>query len=136
MALLEEAIFSRAGAIAPLAALIGTRLYPVILPQNPTLPAATYRRISTRRPNAMGRDPGIAFARIQFTAWATTPLGAKQVKEAIRGDSAGAGYQRWRGTVAGVAVLDSILISELEFYDETSQLFAAAADFVMPHREA
>lgn len=140
MAQLEEAIVARVAAIPALAALVSTRVYPLVLPQNPTLPALTYRRISTTRPTAMGRDPGIAFPRIQFTVWATGTAGgyanAKAVKDALRGDGAGSAFQRWRGTVAGVQVLDSVLANELEFYDETAKLIAEVLDFFMPYREA
>lgn len=131
MAHLEAALFTRLTTHAGLAAIIGTRAYPVLLPQNPTLPAVVYQRISTRRPHAGGVDTGVAIPRFQVTGWATTALGAKDLKEQMR-----AALQRWRGTVAGILVMDTFLEGELDRYDDDAKLFGEQLDVFIPHREA
>lgn len=63
---------------AGLKALIGTRLYPNELPQNPTLPAVTYNLISKPR-----QELGNQFVRIQYDCYAGVYGQVKQVTAAI-----------------------------------------------------
>lgn len=62
--------------------LIGTRMYPQQLPDNPTLPAVVYTRISTRYELASGNVPAVR-ARIQLDCWDDNQVTAWDVAEAI-----------------------------------------------------
>lgn len=133
MAVAEQALYARLAAVAGVTALVSTRIYPVKLPQNATLPAVTYQRVSTSRAGAMGADPGVAWARIQVTSWATSYSGLKSLSEAVR-----AALQRYSGSSGGVTVLDVTLDSELDLYGEDESeagVFAVAQDFTVIHRE-
>jgi hypothetical protein len=104
--MIEEAIVSQAGANAGLTALIGTnpvRLHPQMLPQDPLYPAVTYDCISSPREVLMGADPGLVTARWQFSAWSLNYQDVRDVAEQLR-----LAFERWRGTVGSVVVLDTL----------------------------
>jgi hypothetical protein len=80
----EEALFSYLSTYAGLAALVGTRIYPILLPQNPTLPAVTYQMISGIDDHCISEDPDNTEARFQFTAWGTSAASARAVAKQIK----------------------------------------------------
>ena len=105
--MIEEAIVTRAASIAGLTNLIGSspmRLHPQMMPQDPAYPSVTYTCISAPREIAMGADPGIVEARYQFSAWGLTYKDVRDLAEQLR-----LAFERWRGTVGGVTVLDSFV---------------------------
>ena len=51
------------------AALVGTRVYPVVLPQNPTLPAIVYQELRTGTVVASDGDTGLREGRWQLSLW-------------------------------------------------------------------
>ena len=105
--MIEEAIITRAAATAGLTALIGTspmRLHPQLIPQDPTYPAVTYMCISAPREVLMGSDPGIVMARYQFSAWGATYQAVRDLAEQLR-----LTFERWRGTVSSVTILDTFI---------------------------
>lgn len=67
-----------------LVALVNTRLYPERLPQEPTLPAATYLQVSGLPTYAHDGLTGFERARIQFDSYGTTPLAAEAIADALR----------------------------------------------------
>ncbi len=64
--------------------LIGTRVFPVFLPQGVTLPAVTYQRVGTTPLNGSTGGGDVSFARFQLNAFATTYAGAKAVAKQTR----------------------------------------------------
>lgn len=104
--MIEESILTQAAASSGLTALIGSapmRLNPQLLTQDPTYPAVTYTLISAPRESVMNADPGLVSARMQFSAWSATYKEARNVAEQLR-----VAFQRWRGTVGGVEILDTL----------------------------
>lgn len=80
--MIEQALFAHLTADPALAALVALRIYPEILPQNSAMPAITYQRVSTLIYNT--RDGGeFQRPRFQFGAYASTPLAAVQLAEAL-----------------------------------------------------
>ena len=94
---IETALYSYLKDFAGLYALVSTRIYPLILPQNPTLPAVAYQQISGPRVHAMGNDPGITYPRYQFSCWGSTPASAAAVAQQIR-----LAFENYSGTMGGV----------------------------------
>lgn len=66
------------------AALIGTRMFPDALPQNATVPAVTYTKISTTHQHTISRLAGLASCRIQFDCYATTRSVANNIAQTIQ----------------------------------------------------
>jgi len=110
--MIEAALRTHALASAPLVALVGGRIYPSVLPQNPTYPAITYFRVSGPRLYDHGGASGMAEARIQFDCWASTYSAVKAVAAALR--VALSGYS---GTVGGVTIASIYLDSEIDSYE-------------------
>lgn len=119
---------------ATISGLIGTRMYPLRLPQAPTLPAITYQWISGRHVQSMNDRSGLSGPRVQFTAWAATYLQAEAVFEALRkrldGFSGMAGATRIYG-----ALLDSDRDLPVEEVIPDTTIMGRIADFFVWHQE-
>ena len=85
---------------AAVAAILGTRIYPDHLPQGATLPAAVYFVVSGTDEVDLAGMSGVAHARVQIDAYATTRTAANALSTAVR-DALAATHNRglW-GTVA------------------------------------
>lgn len=71
---LESDMYTSLTTHAGLSALISTRLYPDVAPQNATRPYVVYQRISTRKTQAISGVVVSQLARIQFAIYADTAL--------------------------------------------------------------
>ena len=70
---IEALIYTRLSGYSGLTALIGTRIYPLVVSELSAYPAVTVQTISNpEREHCMGRDAVISRPRIQITAWADT----------------------------------------------------------------
>ena len=76
--------------------LVGTRVYPSVLPQGVTLPAVTFQRVGTTPTNGSTGGGDVSWARFQLTGYAVTYLAARGVADAVRG--ALRGWQSSTGT--------------------------------------
>lgn len=112
MADVQAAIRTTLLAHAGTLALIGTRAWFLLLPQNPTLPAVTVQQVSGTRHSAMGDDVGIAEGRMQVESWATTRTGVRALAEQVRD-----ALQRFRGTVSGTVINAVFLDAEMDVYE-------------------
>ena len=133
---IESEIFDRLTGFAGLSALVGTRVYPQILPQDPTYPAISFRRVSAVRPSAMGSDVGVVFARFQVDVWDQDDEAgdagydsAKAVSEQVR-----LALQRWR-TTTGTIVQDTFFITEQDLYVDALEVHHLALDFEVIYEE-
>jgi hypothetical protein len=126
------------GAGNPVAALIGTRAYPLVLPQNPAVPAIRYQRISTTRGpyRALGTGRAeYAKPRFQLDCYATTAAGAKALADAVR-----IALDGFAGTVAGISIGSMALEDEDADLEEGvgvagAPLYRSRLDFLMGHVE-
>jgi hypothetical protein len=91
MALIETALRDYLLADASIAAAVVDRVYPDVLPQNPTLPAMTYTRISTRSPELVDGNPDLLSALFQIACWSTSRLGAATLASYVRTRMIGVG---------------------------------------------
>jgi len=83
--MIEAALFGHLSTDAGLSALAGTRVYPVQLPQDATLPALTFQRVSTRP--VTHRDstvPTYSRPRYQINCWSSSFDGAVALRLALR----------------------------------------------------
>ncbi len=125
----EQALYSLLSGNAGVAALVATRISPITKPEDATLPAITYRRISSQRFSAMGRDAGVIKGRFQIDVWADTYDSAVGVKEAVR-----AAVQRY-STVTGVTIYDIFIISEIDFFEDDTGQYHIAVDIEINYIE-
>lgn len=121
-----DAVRTRLTAHSGTAALIGTRAWFLMLPQNPTLPASTVQKISATRESAMGDDIGLAEGRVQVRACAATRAGAYALAEQQRD-----ALQRYSGTSAGVAIADAFLVDEDELFEDAGKIWSVRQDYMV-----
>lgn len=85
MASIEEAIVDQLNGYAALTALVGSRVYPGLLPAAATLPAVTYTRISGVRDQPINSGAPINVSvRFQFDCWAGTYLESISVSDQVQ----------------------------------------------------
>lgn len=139
--LLEEALKTHLAANAALSAQIAARIYPLILPQNATLPALVYAKISSM-PEAYTHsgNPGLIESRFQFSCIAKSYSEAKtltvNVKKAMRPLER---QQTVIGGVSGVLVAGAYLENEIDIYDvddvEHLSQYHVPLDYLLQHEE-
>lgn len=95
------------------------RIYPLVLPQNPGLPAITFQRIANSRANTMGAAEGLDNPRVQVDTWATTRRAARELAAEVK------------RVVDGSTLFGAWLISDAEFYEEDvdPRLYRVSQDF-------
>ena len=112
---------------ATISGLVGTRIDPNKLSQNPTLPAVTYTMISAQRPSNADSPAIVTGQRIQIDCWGSTYAQAVNVFEAIR--------KRLNGKSSGDIIV-ALLDNEREFYEPEPELYRRSADFMVWSAEA
>ena len=101
-------------------------VYPLVLPQDPTLPAVTYRVISTIRQHAFGADSSIIETRVQVDSWGKTYTEARAL-----GDEVITALSRFSGTVSGVVVHDIALDNEQELFEDDTDTRRISQDYIV-----
>ena len=114
--------------------LIGTRMYPVTLPQKPTLPAVSYQVIGTTRKPTMRHDDEAPMTRIQVDSWSLSMSSAEQVDDAIR--SLFHNYQRDElGGSPGALVFGVFVDGYRTDYEPDTLLYRVSRDYRVFHAE-
>jgi len=104
----------------------GTRVYPLVLPQNPVLPAVTYRVLSTTATHLFGTDADVEAVRVQVDCWATSYSAVRALAAEVS-----AALNRYSGTVNGIVVRDVLLQTELDLHEEDTGLRRVLQDFII-----
>lgn len=112
---------------ATVASLIGTRMFPVKLPQNPTFPAVMIQTISGERVHSTDGASGLAGPRIQIDCWAESYADADAVFEAVRKRLDGKG----NGDIQGMFIQ-----SERDDFDFELGIYNRSMDVFVWHKEA
>ncbi len=81
---MEIAVRAHLVADPTVSALVGTRVYPLVLPQGVAYPAIRYQRIDTPRTYSKAGYEGDSRPRLQIDCWATGYMDAKRLAEAVR----------------------------------------------------
>lgn len=88
---IEQGLVAELLADAGVAAIVGTRVHPGAVPQNGSLPAIVYQRISSIRDVDMSGPQSFTQVRIQVDCWHTSYAGAKSLADAVRSALNGVG---------------------------------------------
>jgi len=122
-------------AAAPVAALVGDRVHPIVRPQGGALPAVVYQVIGSRPLYHMQGADGLMRSRVQVDAWAQTYLGAVALAEAIAAAASG-----FRGVSGATDFAGVFLDASRDTFDPAGTDGAAAyrrsVDFIVHHRSA
>jgi hypothetical protein len=82
--MIEQGLFQYLSKQAGLVPLIGTSIYPVVMPEGAGYPAIVYQRVSTARMETLEAIQDRVAVRFQFTIWANNYLEAKQIGQEMR----------------------------------------------------
>lgn len=129
---LEEALFAHLKAHTGLSALVDSRIYPLVLPQPPTLPAVTYFKVSKVNKRTMASpSDSLKQVRVQLSCWANTYAKAKDVAEQVT--VALQDYSGLMGGTDGVRVLDGNIINEQDLYEGDTGIYHIPIDVLILH---
>lgn len=131
MAGLEEGLVTYLRADGPIAALVGTRVHPMILPQVATYPALAYMVVSDDRPQSHSGPTGLATPRVQIDCWGATYGAAKALERAVR-----AALEGYIGSMGSVTVRGVFLDTAQDLFDEEAQKYRVRMDWFISYREA
>ncbi len=119
----ETALYTRLTTHSGTTALIGTRCYPLLLPQRPTMPAVVYQRVSSS--GQIGttdrRTP-----RFQLSCWASTYAGAAALAVQVR--SALEEY-------ANATIRMGRIVNQIDDFDEGTELQRVILDVFLTTHE-
>lgn len=131
---IEKAIVSILKTNAKVSGLVDDRIYAFRLPQNATIPAITYHRISTYRVVTHDQSAiGLSNPRFQFNLYARSIDKCKQMAEAVR--DAFLGYQAEVGTTPKVSVYAILPETELDVVEADLDLYYTIVDYKFSHNE-
>lgn len=134
--MLEEALYDYITSDNTVAGIIGTRLYPAVLPEGVDMPAMAYQRIS--RDGIMAHDgpTGLAQVRIQLTMQAQSYLTLRTLADAMR--VLLDGIRQEIGGEDGVMVHESYVDNDYGSFAELSDAagrFTNRMDIIMLYEE-
>lgn len=124
---LESDLYGYLTADAGVAAVVGTRVYPLRPTQNPTLPYLTYQLISRRDVHSTDGASGLANTLVQIDAWGATYADVVSAFEAVRKCLNG-----YRGAIAQGIFLEPID----DEYDNGARVYRRKASFSVWHEES
>lgn len=116
----EAVLRSAVVADQTLAALVGTRIYPVIAPATATLPFVTWRRAGIQRSQTLGAPMGVPRLSVEYSIYAATYETSREVADGMRRVLDGYG-----GTV------DNVVVRQVSLEQENDD-FVALAGAEMP----
>jgi hypothetical protein len=115
--MIEELIYSNLSTATSVTALVVDRIYPLLMPQDPTLPAVTYQRISDNPINSLSGHGGLDNPRIQIDCWATSYSGVKTLSNAvIKAMDSSTAYK-------------SLRMSDQDLYEDGTEIYRVSMDF-------
>jgi len=103
--------------------LADVRVYPVLLPEEPQLPAITYQRISTTRSYTTSGPVALNRVRIQFDCWSHTYAQVKQLQAALLSTLED------RSLYADTNIDSITLITAVDGYEQEARLYRVFLDF-------
>ena len=132
---IEEALYAELAGYTNLTDLVSTRIYPMRLPENATLPGVVYYRMSAGRENDFSGATGLARPTFRVQVWADdykeSHTVATQVRKALDGNTSqwGGGSGVW---ASGRLTNDVDLMDP----DLETPAYGVAMDFEVWHQEA
>ncbi len=122
----NEALYDYLTTHAGLSALVGTRIYPLRLPEGAVYPCIRHQEITLTPTMAHDGDRRFDHTREQFDVYAETMLGAEAAAEQVRLALNGQGF-----TVGTVTVETATMANRLEDYSLTLKAYKIILDFYL-----
>lgn len=116
-------IYTQLTTYTGMSALVSTRVYPLLMPQNVTLPAITYQRISGTGQHG---SSNIREARYQINIWGGTFAAVQAIATVVR-----AALEEWTSGGAGAMIRMARIVNELDDYEDDSRTFRTIIDVIL-----
>ena len=129
--MIEKALFDKVSAAAEISAIVGSRIYPVFLPEKVTPPALVFVRVSTEGA-VLSHDGtnGIITSGFEISCLSKTVSEVKTLARLVRREFSG-----FSGTVSGVKIYRSSVESEFDDYDYETGLYSVPVEIFLTHDE-
>lgn len=126
------AVYTRLSGHAPLAAIVGDRIWPVEAPAEASRPYVVFLTVSSQRLAHLGGPSMVANPRVQIDAYAASYADAAAIARLIRDALDG-----WSGTAGGIEVLGASCVDQRELQEDAANppLARVSQDFSVWHRE-
>lgn len=121
---IEAALYSKLTGDATLSGLMSSRWYPLWLPQDPTLPAGVYRRVTTSQDMAHDGAIDIEWLRMQLDIYAESFADVREVANAVRDCING-----FSGTVDSTKVWSVIFDNEVDDWTDLTEVYRITQDY-------
>jgi len=125
----EEGLFAYLDGYPGLTLEVGSRIYPILIPQEATFPLVTYTRISTPRLHEFERS-FLPHPRFQFDCWAESYNRAKDVAAQVR-----AALDLYGGAMGAYTVRVSLVDDERDVYEPETKLWHVIVDAIIWYEE-
>jgi hypothetical protein len=112
-----ELLFAALTAHAGIEAIVGERIYPVIMPEESEKPVLLYTVISTGQTITLTDGDGTVNQRVQFSAFATSHKTAHDLLDQVR------------DCMVTDTTFKAVFLNELDNYDAETRLFYAYGDY-------
>lgn len=131
--LIDEVLVAYLSNEPGMAGLVGTRIYPLVIPEKKKLPAIAYQQISAPREYTHSGQEDMVSARFQFTVQAASFPQIRATVIALR--RALSGYRGPMGGASGISVEGSYLENEIDGWSEATGKFTRRLDFILQYHE-
>lgn len=122
--MLESKIYTVLSQNANIANRVNARIYPLVMPQDPILPAITYQRLSAGFVNDLSGYSVLENPHITINSWATDYATVKAMADEVH-----------TAMNSAATAFRAMLSNELDIYDGDLNLFAVSQDFSCWNRE-
>lgn len=112
----EQQINTTLAADSTVSGLVSARIYPLLMPSPPVLPALVYQRVADAPQFGVDGYHNLEQVRVQLSCWDKTYAGAKTLAAATRAAMA-------------AAPLYGIFLMDLDDYDSETKLYRVLQDF-------
>ncbi len=129
--MIEVAIYNKMITDADIASITSDRIYPIILPQNPTFPAITYQKDNVSRPgNFDAAADTYANSFFQIDAWGETFAIAKDLHDKIK-----TCLNNFVGLMGTDRIYRLAIESETQVYEINIDAYRVTGIFSITHKE-
>lgn len=120
----ESKLKTLLGANVTVAGLVSDRIYPMVLPQNPTLPAITYTRIVGLPVYSIYGYSGLNNAHVQVDCWASTYSGAKALAAAVT------------AAISSATTFKGVMVGDRDMFEDDVLLYRVSMDWSLWVKES
>lgn len=130
--MIEKALFAKLSGTTSITNIVGSRIFPVFLPEKTQLPALVYLRLSTDGAALThSGTSNIVSTTFEVGCYSKDVVQAKTLAKTIR-----AALKGFSGSAAGIVIHRTEVENEFDDYDFDTGLFTVPVEITLTHDEA